>query len=198
MEKNMMNIKKDGFILNNKGFISLNLMLFLPALLMILVTAMLISKTMGKGILIYMDRCILHYQVVDVLENISTELRYADAVVIQKEFANRDLLIIKTKRRASAKESTFEQKTMNCIGYKKEKDTIYRYEMSDLGNGIFSVVAKQPMTGSYHWGGYNMEYQCRQLGDNIYEIEVSGINHFYEKYSLKTAIICQNILNNDE
>lgn len=197
MKQSSMNIKRGRFFIKNRGFVTLEMMIVLPIIFMILVTAFIISKSIGSTMLAYMDRYVLQYQTADILDSISTELMYADEVIMKKDFANKDLLIIKTRRRASAKESTFGEKKINCIGYKKERYVIYRCEMIDWHNGYITEVSKQPMSGSYYWGEYDMEYKCKKLDENLYEISVSGTSRFHEKFSLKTAVICRNKVSYD-
>ena len=191
--KSKVNIKKEQFIHDRYGFIFANMLIMLPIICTLLITILLITSTISKNMLIYIDNWMLQQQTRTVLENMATEIIYADEIIKQVDFAGKETLIIATKRRASANSSEMEK----YLGFRKEGPKIYRCEMSKIPND-YTIKSKQPLNSENYFGDNNLTYVCEQIDENIYSLEIKGSSYrTKQNFNLQTIVIKRNHKENE-
>lgn len=191
--KSKVNIKKEQFIHDRYGFIFANMLIMLPIICTLLITILLITSTISKNMLIYIDNWILQQQTRTVLENMATEITYADEIIKQVDFAGKETLIIATKRRASANSSEMEK----YLGFRKEGPKIYRCEMSKIPND-YTIKSKQPLNSENYFGDNNLTYVCEQIDENIYLLEIKGSSYrTKQNFNLQIIVIKRNHKENE-
>lgn len=192
MEKQRMKFYSVGLLNSLKeeqGFIFANLMILLPIIFSLLIFILVIVNAIMNNILGYVDNWMLTQQTKSILENIATEITYADEVSEYTDFANKKTLVVATKRRATAN-STLEE---NYLGYRKEGAIIYRCEMYKLNDGSYTIKSKQPLNSENYFGNDNIEFNWNKLEDNLYAIEVKGSSYTTsQQFSLQTIVIQRN------
>ena len=125
----------------------------------------------------------------NILENMATEITYADEIIDQIDFAHKETLIIATKRRATANSDDMEK----YIGFRKEGAIIYRCEISKLNNDIYTIRAKQPLNSENYFGNDNISYSCRKIDDNLYQLDVTGKTYrTNQEFKLTTVVLQRN------
>ncbi len=132
---------------------------------------------------------ILKMNMQNILENMATEITYADEIIDQIDFAHKETLIIATKRRATANSDDMEK----YIGFRKEGAIIYRCEISKLNNDIYTIRAKQPLNSENYFGNDNISYSCRKISDDLYQLDVTGKTYrTNQEFKLTTVVLQRN------
>lgn len=112
MIKKRWNIKKEKLkekLLNEQqGFIVGNALIILPLIFSLIIAILIIVQAISSSIFNYIDNWILQEQTKNILENMATEITYADEIIDQIDFAHKETLIIATKRRATANSDDME------------------------------------------------------------------------------------------
>lgn len=194
----MMNIQKGKFcnarLLNSEhGFVLINLIIWLPIIFSLLICMLIIMKAITSNIVIYVDNWILTQQMRNILEDITTEITYADEVSEYVDFAKKKTLVIATRRRATENSAVVE----NYLGYRKEGEIIYRCELYKVNDGSYRIESKQPLNSKNYFGNDNIEFNWQPISDNLYAVEIKGSTYSTaQQFNLKTIIIQRN--NNKE
>lgn len=189
MIKNKLNIKDEKLLNDDRGFLLINTLIILPIIFSLLIVILIVAQAIGENILAYVDNWMLQQQTKSVFESMVTEITYADEIIDQIDFAKRETLIIATKRRATANSDDMEK----YIGFRKEGAIIYRCEVSKLSNGIYTIRAKQPLNSGNYFGNDNISYSCQKIGDDLYQLEVSGTTYrTNQEFKLVTVILQRN------
>lgn len=101
MIKKRRNIKKEKLkekLLNEQqGFIVGNALIILPLIFSLIIAILVIVQAISSSIFNYIDNWILQEQTKNILENMATEITYADEIIDQIDFAHKETLIIATK-----------------------------------------------------------------------------------------------------
>lgn len=101
MIKKRWNIKKEKLkekLLNEQqGFIVGNALIILPLIFSLIIAILVIVQAISSSIFNYIDNWILQEQTKNILENMATEITYADEIIDQIDFAHKETLIIATK-----------------------------------------------------------------------------------------------------
>lgn len=101
MIKKRWNIKKEKLkekLLNEqRGFIVGNALIILPLIFSLIIAILVIVQAISSSIFNYIDNWILQEQTKNILENMATEITYADEIIDQIDFAHKETLIIATK-----------------------------------------------------------------------------------------------------
>lgn len=193
MIKKRRNIKKEKLkekLLNEQqGFIVGNALMILPLIFSLIIAILVIVQAISSSIFNYIDNWILQEQTKNILENMATEITYADEIIDQIDFAHKETLIIATKRRATANSDDMEK----YIGFRKEGAIIYRCEISKLNNDIYTIRAKQPLNSENYFGNDNISYSCRKIDDNLYQLDVTGKTYrTNQEFKLTTVVLQRN------
>ena len=188
MIKKRRNIKKEKLkekLLNEQqGFIVGNALIILPLIFSLIIAILVIVQAISSSIFNYIDNWILQEQTKNILENMATEITYADEIIDQIDFAHKETLIIATKRRATANSDDMEK----YIGFRKEGAIIYRCEISKLNNDIYTIRAKQPLNSENYFGNDNISYS-----DDLYQLDVIGKTYrTNQEFKLTTVVLQRN------
>ena len=101
MIKKRWNIKKEKLkekLLNEqRGFIVGDALIILPLIFSLIIAILVIVQAISSSIFNYIDNWILQEQTKNILENMATEITYADEIIDQIDFAHKETLIIVTK-----------------------------------------------------------------------------------------------------
>lgn len=101
MIKKRWNIKKEKLkekLLNEQqGFIVGDALIILPLIFSLIIAILVIVQAISSSIFNYIDNWILQEQTKNILENMATEITYADEIIDQIDFAHKETLIIATK-----------------------------------------------------------------------------------------------------
>ena len=91
MIKKRWNIKKEKLkekLLNEQqGFIVGNALIILPLIFSLIIAILVIVQAISSSIFNYIDNWILQEQTKNILENMATEITYADEIIDQIDFA---------------------------------------------------------------------------------------------------------------
>lgn len=190
MIKKKWNIKKGNLLDEKWGFIVDTVLILLPLIFSLIIAILVIVQAIISSIFNYIDNWILQEQTKNILENMAIEITYADEIIDQIDFADKETLIIATKRRATANSDDKE----NYIGYRKEGPIIYRCEISKLSNGIYTIRSKQPLNSENYFGNNNISYNCHKITNNLYQLEVYGKTYrTNQDFKLTTIILQRNV-----
>ena len=98
MIKKRWNIKKEKLkekLLNEQqGFIVGDALIILPLIFSLIIAILVIVQAISSSIFNYIDNWILQEQTKNILENMATEITYADEIIDQIDFAHKETLII--------------------------------------------------------------------------------------------------------
>lgn len=93
MIKKRWNIKKEKLkekLLNEQqGFIVGNALIILPLIFSLIIAILVIVQAISSSIFNYIDNWILQEQTKNILENMATEITYADEIIDQIDFAHK-------------------------------------------------------------------------------------------------------------
>lgn len=155
----------------NQGFILLNNIIMMASLFALIISMMVILKSITTSLVFFVDNWMLQTESQRILEDIVTEINYAEMVNYEDDFKSERRIIIVTRRRAT-KMINDEPK---ILGYFNKGDIIYRQELerSDLA-GKYKVVSTQPLNSYSFWGTNNMQFYVKKLDDKLYQINIQA------------------------
>lgn len=176
-------------IKSNQGFIMLNNTVMIASLFALVMSLMIILKAMTTSLIFFVDTWAMQSETQRILEDIVTEIRYADNVEIEQEQLNRQRIIITTRRRATI----LPDEKPKYIAYRNGGLIIYRQELSRESNGILNVKSTQPLNSNSFWGNNNMQFSLKKLDDKLYQINIQAEGYKSgQSFFMQTIVLQRN------
>lgn len=167
----------------NQGFIMLNNIVMMVSLFALVISMMIILKSITTSLIFFVDNWMIQTEMQKILEDITTEITYAEKIEYDDKEINHRKIIITTRRRATI--SSEGEKIL--IAYHNNGSMIYREELARSA-GIDTVISKQPLNSKSFWGSNDMQFYMNRLDDKLYKINIQA-----QGYRSKQQLFMQTI-----
>lgn len=172
----------------NQGFIMLNNMIMMASLFALVISMMIILKSIVTTLIFFVDNWMIQTEMQNILENIVTEITYAEKVEYDDKVVNHRRIIITTRRRATI--SSDEEKI--CIAYHNNGSMVYREELVRSA-GIDTVISKQPLNSNNFWGSTDVQFYMIKIDDKLYKINIQAQGYrSKQRLAMQTTVLQRN------